>query len=797
VSAAGDLIGPYRLVGRLGKGAMGEVWRARDERLDRLVAVKLLPADRVADVEHRARMIREARAAAAVPHPNVVTLYDIVSEGERDVLVMELVEGQTLAELLRGSGPPPIEDALAWLEGLADALATAHGKGILHRDVKSANVMVTPARAIKVLDFGLAKLVGQDDGLQTVTRAVRPSVPRSTAERAIAMDETMPSETPGAAATDASLAETMAEAPARTATGSGSGSGDAYVTRAGALLGTPMYMAPEQITGGPPDERTEVFSVGIIAYELFAGKPPYTATTLDELFLQITTRAPPPLADVPVEVTAIVERALAKDPAERFPSMRALRDAVVAARHHLFRRRRVWPIAVAIGAAVVAGGVAVALALRGGGADETPAERPGDRYVDRALEQYNVFNNDAALVSLRSALRIAPTHPRASAYVILFGGAPAVDRTAAAAAADRALVGLPAHGKERALLSAAIALERHGPKAARAALDAVGARADRELRFWSAELAYRGGDYATAAGAFRALLADPAASFRGRIYDHDSAVLLYLDEPAEAATIGALYRDAFPAEADAIGVHATTLAAAGRLDEALVQAELALQLAEGEDTLAGLAKVRALRGERAEAAALYRRSIERAGPSRRPIRRAALAMLQWIDGDVTGARDTVTPCLPGGADATAPERGQCLFVAGALDPTRTEAAAAELDALARAASDIAPAYGAPAQLARLLRVRAVFFGGACVVAASPPVAPVEAAAAAALDEALAGELDFYASYHVPFFATWQVCERAALAAATGDKARAASLLGPVAERAPGRTWLLDDLAAYR
>jgi hypothetical protein len=147
-----------------------------------------------------------------------------------------------------------------------------------------------------------------------------------------------------------------------------------------------------------------------------------------------------------------------------------------------------------------------------------------------------------------------------------------------------------------------------------------------------------------------------------------------------------------------------------------------------------------------------------------------------------------------GTDAEARERGACLFVAGALDPVLTATAAAELDRLAAAANDLVPAYGAPDRLAALLRARAAFFAGGCVIpglAAGPPADP------AAVDAALAGPADFFASYHVPFFATWAVCERAALAAASGDPARARALLAPVAERAPGRTWLLDDLALYR
>src|SRR5512138_1871461 len=122
---------------------MGEVWRARDERLDRYVALKILPQDASEDVERRARMLREARAAAAIRHANVVTLFDIVDHEGEDILVMELVEGRTLSDSLRKDGPPGLETALRWIEGVADALVAAHARKILHRDIKAANIMVT------------------------------------------------------------------------------------------------------------------------------------------------------------------------------------------------------------------------------------------------------------------------------------------------------------------------------------------------------------------------------------------------------------------------------------------------------------------------------------------------------------------------------------------------------------------------------------------------------------------------------------------------------------------------------
>ena len=138
----GDLIGPYRLVSQLGKGAMGEVWRARDERLDRYVALKVLPAELSGDLERRTRMLREARAAAAIRHPNVVTLFDIVKHQGDDILVMEIVDGRTLSDALRKDGKPPLAIGLSWIAGVVDALVAAHARGILHRDIKAANIMV-------------------------------------------------------------------------------------------------------------------------------------------------------------------------------------------------------------------------------------------------------------------------------------------------------------------------------------------------------------------------------------------------------------------------------------------------------------------------------------------------------------------------------------------------------------------------------------------------------------------------------------------------------------------------------
>jgi tetratricopeptide (TPR) repeat protein len=462
--------------------------------------------------------------------------------------------------------------------------------------------------------------------------------------------------------------------------------------------------------------------------------------------------------------------------------MVALRDAIAVLRKPPIKR---WPWIAAVAGAAIIALLAVKLWPSHG-----PVVRPGDEYVTRALEEYDVFYNEKALSSLRSALRMAPQHPRANAYMILFGGAPEADRATAlqalhAASADD-------HTKDRALLDAAIAYAERGAPAARDALVGAGAPNDRELKFWAAELDYRAAHYQTAHEQYKALLAEPAPEFRGRIYDHESSVLLYLDQPTEALRIGTLYRDAFPGEADAVGVYATTLAAAGKLDEAVAAAEDALRLNEGEDTLAGLAKVLAIKAESVtpidtasldRALDLYQKSLDRAGPTRRPIRRAALAFLQWIKGDIDAAIVTITPCLPGGADATARERAMCLFVAGVVAPDRAPVVASELEKLAAEATATKPAYGAPASLAKLVLVRAKFFGGACLVQVKPG-SPKD------IDEDVyTVKTDFYGAYHVPLFATYAVCEHAALLAARGDASGAAAMLKAVADKAPGRAWL--------
>ncbi len=220
IPAPGSRLGPYEIVGRLGAGGMGEVYRARDTRLGREVALKVLPPELANDAARRARFEQEARAAAALNHPNIMAVYDIGSDGDIGYMVTELVSGETLAALLE-RGPVPIRKLLDIAVQIAEGMACAHAAHITHRDLKPANIMITgpesgQAGRVKILDFGLAK----------------QAAPAAVADETVAMHSTEP----------------------------------------GMILGTVNYMSPEQARGKPVDYRSDQFSFGIILYEMASGK---------------------------------------------------------------------------------------------------------------------------------------------------------------------------------------------------------------------------------------------------------------------------------------------------------------------------------------------------------------------------------------------------------------------------------------------------------------------------------------------------------------------------------------------
>jgi tetratricopeptide (TPR) repeat protein len=272
---AGTRLGRYEVLGLLGAGGMGQVYRARDTRLERTVALKVLPVEFASEPIRRARFDREARAISALEHPHICTLYDVGEEGGRAYLVMEHLEGGTLAARL-WKGPLPLAQVLEVGTQIADALATAHQHGIVHRDLKPGNVMLTKT-GVKLLDFGLARLTGQGE---------HPVVEELTS-----------------ASTEADL-----------------------LTGQGNILGTVPYMAPEQLEGRPADARTDIWALGVVLYEMLTGRRPFEGGSAATLIVAILQQEPPSLASLeplaPPALEHVVGRCLAKDPDARWQTAR-------------------------------------------------------------------------------------------------------------------------------------------------------------------------------------------------------------------------------------------------------------------------------------------------------------------------------------------------------------------------------------------------------------------------------------------------------------------------------------------
>jgi Tol biopolymer transport system component/predicted Ser/Thr protein kinase len=290
-SLIGQRVSHYEVISLLGAGGMGEVYRARDTRLKREVALKVLPDSFANDPERMARFQREAEVLAALNHPNIAQIYGV----EERALVMELVEGENL------KGPLPVETALAYAKQIADALEAAHEKGIIHRDLKPANVKVTPEGAVKVLDFGLAKAAEE-----------RP--------------------------VDAQNSPTMTMSP----------------TRAGMILGTAAYMSPEQARGKAVDKRADIWAFGCVLYEMLTGRPAFTGETITDV-LAAVVKSEPDWNAIPQKVRRLLVSCLHKDPKQRLQAIgdyRLLLEEPPQA-GSLRHSRLGWVVAAALGLALI------------------------------------------------------------------------------------------------------------------------------------------------------------------------------------------------------------------------------------------------------------------------------------------------------------------------------------------------------------------------------------------------------------------------------------------------------------
>jgi serine/threonine protein kinase len=273
--ASGTRLGPYEIMCALGAGGMGEVYKARDTRLDREVAIKVVASGLTASPEARSRFEREARAISRLKHPHVCPLYDVGHEQDVDYIVMELLEGETLAERLR-KGPLPVSEALTTGVQIADALDAAHRLGIVHRDLKPGNVMLT-ATGARLMDFGLAR-----------------------------------------ASTGAAAGQAASESPTFSSP----------LTSAGTIVGTIQYMAPEQLEGKEADGRADLWALGCVLHEMVTGRQAFEGKSHASLIAAIIDREPAPVSALqpmsPPSLDHLVRRCLAKDPAERWQTARDL-----------------------------------------------------------------------------------------------------------------------------------------------------------------------------------------------------------------------------------------------------------------------------------------------------------------------------------------------------------------------------------------------------------------------------------------------------------------------------------------
>ena len=275
---SGSRLGSYEITAAIGAGGMGEVYRARDSKLGREVAVKVLPEEFARDVDRMARFQREAKLLASLNHPNIATIHGLEDSNGTHALVMELAQGVTLADRIK-SGPIPVEEALPIARQICDALEYAHEHGIIHRDLKPANVKIAPDDTVKILDFGLAKALEADGASPDIVNS--PTLSH-------------------------------------------------MATQAGMLLGTAAYMSPEQVKAKPVDRRADIWALGCVLYEMLTGKVAFHGETTSEILAAVLKNEPDwsllP-AETPMRVRVLLQRCLQKDPRQR---LRDIGDASIS-----------------------------------------------------------------------------------------------------------------------------------------------------------------------------------------------------------------------------------------------------------------------------------------------------------------------------------------------------------------------------------------------------------------------------------------------------------------------------------
>lgn len=298
---SGTRVGPYQILSSIGVGGMGEVYRARDLKLGRDVAIKILPEAFAGDAARMVRFQREAKVLASLNHPNIATIHGLEDSDSRHALVMELVEGPTLADRLE-QGPIPVKEALRIMRQITDAFEYAHERGIVHRDLKPANLKVTNDDAVKVLDFGLAKAM-EVNGLPSESMHVSDLLHR--------MENLLEGETK---ATDIPNSPTLSE----------------MMTRPGILLGTAAYMSPEQAKAKPVDRRADIWALGCVLYEMLTGKKAFRGESITDVLASIIKEEPDwsllPVS-TPMRVRVLLQRCLQKDPKQR---LRDIGDARIS-----------------------------------------------------------------------------------------------------------------------------------------------------------------------------------------------------------------------------------------------------------------------------------------------------------------------------------------------------------------------------------------------------------------------------------------------------------------------------------